>query len=57
MASIVFGIIVLDEALPNGNILVQTVVATVVLSILCHGLSANPLISVLAKRLGSRWPG
>jgi NhaP-type Na+/H+ or K+/H+ antiporter len=51
MASIVFAVIVLDEALPNGGILVQTVVATILLSIFCHGLSANPLITLLAGRL------
>jgi NhaP-type Na+/H+ or K+/H+ antiporter len=43
LASIVFGVIVANEQLPGGRILVGAVVATVVLSIFAHGLSANPL--------------
>jgi NhaP-type Na+/H+ or K+/H+ antiporter len=39
----VFGVIVANEQLPGGRILVGAVVATVVLSIFAHGLSANPL--------------
>jgi NhaP-type Na+/H+ or K+/H+ antiporter len=43
LASIVFGIIVLNEALPGGKTLSIAVVCTVILSIVAHGLSANPL--------------
>jgi len=50
LASVVFGIIVLQADLPGGFILRQTVVYTVVFSILAHGLSANPLIAALATR-------
>ena len=35
-------VIVPDEALPNGQTLAQVVVWTVMLSILAHGVSANP---------------
>ena len=49
LASIVFIIIVADEKLPGGPTLIATVVATVVLSILAHGLTANPL----AARFGA----
>jgi sodium/hydrogen antiporter len=44
LASIVFGIIVLNEKLPGNDILAATIVRTVVLSIVAHGVSANPLI-------------
>jgi len=54
LASIVFGVIVLAEDLPHGNVLVQTTVITVVASIFCHGLSANPLVSALVTRLTRR---
>ena len=50
LASIVFLVIVADEKLPGSDIIVATTVATVVLSILAHGISANPL----ATRFGAR---
>ncbi len=43
LASIVFAIIVLGYKLPHGNLLVQTVIYTVILSVVLHGLTANPL--------------
>jgi NhaP-type Na+/H+ or K+/H+ antiporter len=49
LASIVFAVIVLHDDLPGGRILTGAVVATVVASILSHGLSANPL----ARRVGA----
>jgi len=51
LASVVFAVIVLDKNLPNGNIITMTVVCTVVLSIIAHGLSANPLVAALAARV------
>ncbi len=51
LASIVFAVIVLDKNLPNGNIITMTVVCTVILSIVLHGLSANPLVAALAARV------
>ena len=50
LASIVFAVIVLDAQLPGGGIIVTTVVCTVILSIIGHGLSANPLVAALAAR-------
>ena len=43
LASIVFLVMVIDENLPGTQTLVATVVCTVILSILAHGLTANPL--------------
>jgi NhaP-type Na+/H+ or K+/H+ antiporter len=51
LASIVFAILVLDAHLPGGGTLAVTVVCTIVLSILLHGLTANPLVS----RFGTTW--
>ena len=52
MASIVFGVIVLNEQLPGGSVVTLTVVCTILLSVLAHGLSANPLVAALAGRVG-----
>ncbi|MEP0200734.1 MAG: cation:proton antiporter [Halioglobus sp.] len=51
LASIVFGVIVLNADLPGGDIIGMTVLCTVFLSVVCHGVSANPLVAVLAARL------
>lgn len=50
-ATIVFTVIVLNENLPGGNTIAITAVCTIMLSIIAHGLSANPLIAGLAARL------
>ena len=51
LASIVFAVIVLNEKLPGGDTIAMTVVCTIILSIIAHGLSANPLITGLTARL------
>jgi len=51
LASIVFGFIVLDTTLPNSQVLAQVVAWTVILSILAHGVTANPW----ARAFGERW--
>ncbi len=50
LASIVFAVIVLGEKLPNGHTIGMTIACTVILSILAHGLTANPW----AKSYGQR---
>jgi len=50
LASIVFVVIVLNERLPGEETLKQTVVWTIILSILAHGLSANPLANLYGAR-------
>jgi len=60
LASIVFAIIVPNEKIPGGETLAITVVCTVFLSILAHGLMANPLANFLAarnSRSGENTPG
>lgn len=56
LASIVFIVIVLGDtpnhpALANSGTLAMTVVTTVVLSVLAHGLSANPLVGRIGRSL------
>jgi NhaP-type Na+/H+ or K+/H+ antiporter len=51
LASIVFAVIVLNKHLPGGGTISMTVVCTIVLSIIAHGLSANPLVAALAERI------
>jgi NhaP-type Na+/H+ or K+/H+ antiporter len=51
LASVVFAVIVLNKNLPGGGTIVLTVVYTIILSIVLHGLSANPLVAALAARV------
>lgn len=50
LASIVFGVIVLNEALPGSKTLAMAVVCTVILSIVAHGFSATPLSAAFSVR-------
>jgi sodium/hydrogen antiporter len=55
LASIVFAIIVLERAqLPHVELLITTVVITVGLSVLVHGLSAGPLSDAYARWFAGR---
>jgi NhaP-type Na+/H+ or K+/H+ antiporter len=54
LATVVFAVIVLNHHLPNGEELVLTAACTVILSILAHGLSANPLAAALGATENSR---
>jgi sodium/hydrogen antiporter len=49
LASIVFGEMVLSADLPGGETLVVTIACTILLSILLHGLSANPLVGLIGR--------
>ena len=51
LVSIVFVIIVLNAGVAGGDDLAMTVVCTVVLSIICHGLSAVPLARIYGARV------
>jgi NhaP-type Na+/H+ or K+/H+ antiporter len=50
LASIVFVVIVLNKQLPGSHTLALAVVCTVLLSVLAHGFSANPLIAAFGAR-------
>ena len=51
LASIVFAVIVLDAELPGSNMLAATAACTIVLSVLAHGITANPWASRYGKRM------
>ena len=53
LASIVFIVMAIDEKVPNADVLQQAVVYTVVLSILLHGITANPWANAIGKRSGA----
>lgn len=50
LASIVFAIIVLNEELRGGMAMAMVVVCTVGMSIIAHGITANPLASAIGKK-------
>lgn len=50
LATIVFAIIVLDIPFPHQNEIILTVACTILLSVVLHGISANPLIKLLNKK-------
>jgi len=50
LASIVFAVIVLNANLPGGHTIAMTAVCTILLSVILHGLSANPLVAALASK-------
>ena len=50
LASIVFIVIVLNENLPGEETLMMTVVWTIILSVVAHGLTANPLAAIYGRR-------
>ena len=52
LASIVFAIIVINENLPGGELMATVVATTVLLSLVAHGVSANPLARWIAGREG-----
>lgn len=52
LASVVFALLAYERGTPAAVTLLTTVVATVGLSVLAHGLSARPLIAAYARRQG-----
>ncbi|APT32080.1 hypothetical protein MCBMB27_02789 [Methylobacterium phyllosphaerae] len=57
LASVVFAVIVLAADLPGRQALTTTVAATIILSILAHGLTANALTAAFARRATAADPG
>ena len=54
LASIVFAVIVINQKLPGGSVVIDTAVVTIILSVLLHGLSANPLVAALAAKIQAK---
>ncbi len=51
LATIVFAVIVMNANLPGGDTIALTAVYTIVLSVVLHGISANPFVNALAERI------
>lgn len=49
LASIVFIIMVLEKNLPGGMTMAVTVMCTVIMSVIAHGLSANPMAKLFGR--------
>ncbi len=54
LASIVFAIIVINAEVPGGEFLALVVICTVFLSLIAHGISANPLAKWLGRKEGGK---
>ena len=54
LASIVFAIIVVNKDVPGSKFVAMIVGLTVFLSLVAHGVSANPLAKLLGQREGKR---
>lgn len=52
LASIVFAVIVIESELPGSDTLVLVTATTIMLSILLHGVTANPWATAYSARLG-----
>jgi NhaP-type Na+/H+ or K+/H+ antiporter len=50
LASIVFAIIILEIGLPHQQTIILTAACTILLSVILHGLTANPFIKLLTKK-------
>jgi NhaP-type Na+/H+ or K+/H+ antiporter len=51
LATIVFAVLVLDEKLPGNDTIVLAAGWTVLLSVIAHGVTANPLVKAIGARL------
>ena len=49
MATIVFAVMVLERDLPGGGLIVASAGCTVLLSVIAHGISANPWVARLGN--------
>lgn len=54
LASIVFLVMVFCESLPGNDVITSAVVLTILLSVLLHGLSANPLAAYYGAKVQQR---
>jgi NhaP-type Na+/H+ or K+/H+ antiporter len=47
LATIVFGVIILNEKLPGNDTIIAVAGGTVLLSVIAHGVTANPLVKAM----------
>jgi sodium/hydrogen antiporter len=53
LATIVSAVLVLDEKLPGNDKIILTAGWTVLLSVVAHGMTANPLVKAMGARLAA----
>ncbi len=53
LATVVFTVLLIEESIPNGEIIASTAAVCVVLSAIAHGFSAPPLVSAYARWWGT----
>ena len=56
LATIVFGVIILNEKLPGNDTIIAVAGGTVLLSVIAHGVTANPLVKAIARRSPGKSP-
>jgi sodium/hydrogen antiporter len=56
LATIVFGVIILNEKLPGNDTIIAVAGGTVLLSVVAHGVTANPLVKAIAGRSPGKSP-
>ena len=56
LATIVFAVIVSSEKLPGDDTVIAVAGSTILLSVLAHGVSANPLVRAVARRARGKTP-
>ena len=49
LATVVFTVLLLDEAIPNGDFIAATAAICIALSVVAHGLTAPPLVSAYSR--------
>ena len=54
LASIVFMVMVVQANIPEPEKLIEAVTWTILLSVIAHGISANPLAKIYATRVNAR---
>ena len=50
LTSIVFVVMIMNKELPHKNMIALLVVSTILLSVILHGLSANPSVKLSVKQ-------
>jgi sodium/hydrogen antiporter len=56
LATIVFGVIIFNEKLPGNDTIIAVAGGTVILSVIAHGVTANPLVRAMAARSSAKSP-
>ena len=55
LASIIFAIIIINAEVPGGELLALVVICMVFMSLVAHGISANPLAQWLGRKENSNY--